>query len=336
MKKGLIIFSLLVSIFSFSSCSSNKTKIYLEQSNKVDSFIKLESQSLVQLINQNKDFVLTIGSYGCESCEVIKPVIINYIQENKTPFYWIENKDYNQAVELLKDDPTYAIRGNIYSASLLLFDNGKDIKYINYDIKMYSSNNAFNNKMKNYLDKSGIYNINDYEQTYYLDNSTIMYEKKGSNQMSSNNLDELIASNEKVTIVYSWEICPDCVLLYNDFLKEYMEINNSKKIYIYDVSAIKESSELDAWTNFVTKYSLPSYKGGKVPSIVTYQNNEVVDSCVFVNDTIEEISDGLYSITSSFWGDRVIGLNHKTYEGCKELSIKKHIELLKEYLITHL
>ena len=233
--KKLIVISLLIAIFQFSSCSNKCEKIYLEQNYQVDSFIYLNSEELISLIQQNKDFALTIGSYGCESCEIIKPIIIQYIKDNKTPFYWIEHQDYSQAIDYLENDSYYSLRPSIYSASLLLFDNGQDKNYLQYNDSTYSSLYNFKNKMRNYLDKSGIVNINDYDLIYYLDNTTIMYKQKEVSTMSNINLDKIISENEKVTVVYSWSICPDCTLLYNQFLKNYMEINNRKKIYIYDI-----------------------------------------------------------------------------------------------------
>ena len=329
MKKGLLIFPLLFSLFTFSSCS-NKSNIHLEQSSKVDSFIYVDSNELLDIISSKKDFALMLGLKGCESCERVKPIVKEYIKENNTPFYWIETSEYKKCITLLQDDTDYSLKAINYSATLILFDEGKDIHHISYSDKLYSSIINFTKELnKCNVGISGYNMINDFEQIKYMNEEDIMYKKKLS---STNDLKELINSNNKVTVLYSWFECPDCVLLFDDYLDSYMS-DNPKNLYVFEVSSIRENEE--EWKSFKQEFEFNSYREGRIPSFVTYQDGKKIDMCVFINDVIEE-QNGKYIITNSFYKEKIEGMSSSSLEELKTKSAKEEFKYIKEYLEKYL
>ena len=331
MKKTILSVLLLTQLISISSCSNNKPTIFLDQIDNVDSFIYIEDQELVELISHKKDFALTIGLKGCESCNIIKPIINNYIKENNTPFYYIDIDEYKEAVSTLKDDEIYSLKGIVFSASLLLFDEGIDIKYIEYQDSLYQSNDSFKKEIKKYITHSGYSLINDYSEFTYQSGEKNMYKK---NTLTHESLQKLINSNQKVSVLFSWLDCPDCTLLIEEFLDEYLEKNNDKKLYFFEVKDIRLNEDSTIWEDFKVKYQFNNYREGRVPSIVTYENGQKDDMAVFVNDLIEEIANG-FKITDSFWKD-IIGLEGKTKEELRLKAAEKEYHYIEEYLNKHL
>ena len=328
MKKGLLVLPLLFSLLTFSSCS-NKSSIHLEQSYKVDSFIYIDSNELLNVISSKKDFALMLGLKGCESCERVKPIIKEYIKDNNTPFYWIETSEYKKCVSLLQDDKDYSLKPANYSATLVLFDEGKDIHHINYNDKLYSTVSNFTKELtKRGVSISGYTMINDFEKIKYMNEEDVMYKK---NLSSANNLKELVNNKSKVTILYSWFECPDCILL-NDYLDPYME-NNKNNLYVFEVSSLREDDQ--EWDNFKKEFEFDSYREGRVPSFVTYENGKKIDMCVFVNDVIEE-QNGKYVITESFYKDKIEGMSSSSLEDLRNKSSKEEFKFIKEYLEKHL
>ena len=332
MKKIILLSSIILSLFSFSSCSNDSDKIYLNQVNNVDSFIYIEKEDLIDLITHKEDFVLTLGLRGCESCSTIKPIINSYIKQNDTPFYWIEMEQYRLAVDALKDDEKYSLKSIVYSASLLLFDEGIDTKLIEYDHKIYKNITSFEKTIKKYVDKTGYCIVNDYEDYEYLPGEAKMYRK---NSLTNEQLNNLINKEEKVSVLFSWSECPDCILLLNNYLDKYMKENNGKKLYIFEVNDIKTNLEnQELWNNFKSQFQFDNYREGRVPSIVTYQNGQKVDMAVFVNDVIEE-ENNFFIIKESFW-DEMIGFKADTKEDCYLKAAEKEAAFITSYLDKNL
>lgn len=143
-QKFFRIFTVLNLLFLF-SCSPEKNEAVLsvDRIDRIDTFVYTDSGDLLDLIGQKKDFVLTIAQVGCETCKRIQAPMKAYIQTTSLPIYWIEIQEYRKTVELLSEDEEYRLRSIVASASLLLFDDGKDIRYIEYDPKIYASEKAF-------------------------------------------------------------------------------------------------------------------------------------------------------------------------------------------------
>lgn len=332
MRKLIVVSSLLLSLFSLSSCSNDKELILLKQINNVDSFVYIQKDELIGLISHKEDFVLTLGLKGCESCSLIKPIINNYISENNTPFYWIEMDQYRLALDELKDDEKYSLKSIVYSASLLLFDDGIDTKLIEYNHSIYNSTSSFKKEIDKYVTKTGFCITNDYEEYEYILGEKKMYKK---NSLTNEQLNNLINTENKVSVLFSWSECPDCVLLLDNYLNKYMKINNDKKLYIFEVNDIKTNTEnQELWSNFKTQFQFDNYRDGRVPSIVTYQNGQKIDMAVFVNDVIEE-ENNEYVIKESFWNE-MIGFKANTKEECYLKAAEEEAKLITSYLNKHL
>ena len=120
--KKLLIFPLLITLFG-SSCS-NKEKIIIEQKENIDSFVYVNDQELSTLITNKQDFVLVVGENGCFTCNLIKPIIVEYIKKYDYIIYWVENHNYKNVVDKFSNTDDQNLKADIMSATILLFDEG--------------------------------------------------------------------------------------------------------------------------------------------------------------------------------------------------------------------
>lgn len=324
----LLAFTLLVSLCG---CKTNsKTNTYrLDTFKNIDSFIYFDSSDLIEKISKKDDFVLVIGQLGCESCETIKPLLKQYIGKYQVPFYWIEANEYKKASDLLDEDSTYSLRKIISSASLMLFNKGIDNDYIEYESKLYNKYQSLENKLNHYISLSGYNIVNDLEEYNYGVETMYRF-----NYLTTDQLDKIIASENEETILFSWDSCPDCISLKERFLDQYL-IENNKTINIFEVDDIRNQEDKSLWEQFKKKYQFDNYRSGRVPSFVTYKSNIKTDMAVFQNDIIEE-KDNSYVVTESFWNDEIKSLKSDSLENIKEQIAKKEIELIREYLNSHI
>ncbi len=331
MKIKIVPFVLLTISFSLYGCGNeNKVKkYYLETMSNIDSFIFFDSNDLIEKINKKDDFCLVIGQMGCESCETIKPLLKQYITNYQTPLYWIETTEYKKVVNQLSQDSKYSLRSIITSASLLLFDDGIDKDYIEYESKIYRNYQTIENKLNRYLGKSGYNIVNDIETYNYGVDKMYKY-----NYLTTNKLDELIASNKEKTVLFSWYSCPDCTSLKDQILDQYL-LDNDKTINIFEVNEIRNNINEETWTNFKKKYQFDNYRNGRVPSFVTYKNSTKIDMAVFQNDLIDE-NDGSFIVSESFWNDEIKSITGLSLEEVKEKVTKKEIKLITKYLNKHI
>lgn len=331
MKKKIILGLSIIIPFSLYSCrKESKTQKYcLDTMNNIDSFIYFDSNNLIDKINMKNDFCLVIGQMGCESCENIKPLLKQYISNYKTPLYWIETTEYKKVVNQLSEDSKYSLRPIITSASLLLFDDGIDKDYIEYDSKIYNNYQSLENKLNRYFQKSGYNIVNDIETYNYGVDKMYRY-----NYLTTDKLDQLIASDKEETILFSWYSCPDCSSLKDQLLDQYL-LDNDKSINIFEVDEIRNHTDEKTWASFKRKYQFDNYRDGRVPSIVTYKNSTKIDMAVFQNDLIEE-KDNSFVVTESFWNDEVKSITGSSTEEVKEKVAKKEIELITQYLDKHI
>lgn len=335
-KKSLLVLISTLLSFNCISCSNKQdplksdNSIKIDQIDSIDSFIKIDENELYSLINKKKDFVLVIGQEGCLSCESIIPVLKSYISNYDFVFYWIDISSYQEAVKILKDDETYSLKPVVMSASLLLFDEGKDVEYIEYDMKLYESKDSVGKKLNKYISRSGYYLINDLVEISYSEGVN-MYQ---NNIESYENLKDLIYDKkEEVTVLFSWYQCPDCQLLKSLVLDDYLK-TTIKPLYFFEVDGIRNSSE-DEWVIFKSYFQFDDYRDGRVPTFVHFKDGKKVDMAVFVNDVIEE-EDNEFVITESFWEDKIVGLKASTKEELYNKSAKEEAKYIKEYLNKYL
>lgn len=331
MKKKIIPFVLLTMSFSLCGCrNENKVqKYHLDTMSNIDSFIFFDSNNLIEKISKKDDFCLVIGQMGCESCETIKPLLKQYITNYQTPLYWIETTEYKKVVNQLSEDSKYSLRSIITSASLLLFDDGIDKDYIEYESKIYNNYQTIESKLNHYFQKSGYNIVNDIESYNYGVDKMYKY-----NYLTTDQLDKLIANSKEETVLFSWYSCPDCTSLKDQFLDQYL-LDSDKAINIFEVNEIRNHTDEETWANFKKKYQFDNYRNGRVPSIVTYKNSAKIDMAVFQNDLIEEKDDS-FIVTESFWNDEIKSITGSSLEEVKEKVAKKEIELITKYLDKHI
>jgi len=327
-QKFFRIFTVLNLLFLF-SCSPEKNEAVLsvDRIDRIDTFVYTDSGDLLDLIGQKKDFVLTIAQVGCETCKRIQAPMKAYIQTTSLPIYWIEIQEYRKTVELLSEDEEYRLRSIVASASLLLFDDGKDIRYIEYDPKIYASEKAFSDQVGKYYTASPYRIGNDLEEyDYYGEETMVRFHSLGYSEIES-----LIQSPSEVSILFSWYDCPDCQEFKSRFLDGYLT-ESGKELTFFEVSAVRNS---EIWTEFKSRFQFDSYREGRVPSIVTYRNGEKVDMAVFVNDVIAE-ENGVYRVIESFWGEEIVGISADTAEECRKKASDKECLLIEAYLDRYL
>ena len=324
--KKLLIFPLILTLFG-TSCS-NKNKIIIEQKENIDSFVYLNNDELTSLIKNKQDFVLVVGENGCLTCETIKPVIIDYIKKYEYVIYWIENNIYQTVVDKFVTSEDQALKANIMSASILLFNDGVTKEVIEYNENLYFSENKFELTLEDKITGSHLYSLNTLD-TFEYSKKTTMYKM---NLESTNDLDNKIASKEDVLVLFSWAPCPDCSRIKQDVLNEYMA-NKDKKLYIFEVAHYRQdlTNNPELYEQFATKYQFDSYRGGKVPTIAKYNESKLVNMHVYFNDEFEKQEDGSYLIKNSF----IPRLVNSSYQnGSKMIEELKQIH--KEETIAYL
>lgn len=324
--KKLLIFPLILTLFG-TSCS-NKNKIIIEQKENIDSFVYLNNDELTSLIKNKQDFVLVVGENGCLTCETIKPVIIDYIKKYEYVIYWIENNIYQTVVDKFVTSEDQALKANIMSASILLFNDGVTKEVIEYNENLYFSENKFELTLEDKITGSNLYSLNTLD-TFEYSKKTTMYKM---NLESTTDLDNKIASKEDVLVLFSWAPCPDCSRIKQDVLNEYMA-NKDKKLYIFEVAHYRQdlTNNPELYEQFATKYQFDSYRGGKVPTIAKYNESKLVNMHVYFNDEFEKQEDGSYLIKNSF----IPRLVNSSYQnGSKMIEELKQIH--KEETIAYL
>ena len=300
MKKFNKLFLVVLSLFSLSSCAKKEAKIYCDQVEGLDSLIKIDDKEFIKLINNKKDFALAIGQRGCLTCLDLISSLKDYVKVTNNIFYYIEISDYLEVVDLLKNDQDYSLNPLVEGSSIMLFDGGKDIKYLPYEEKIFLDSKKLKKKLDTYIDISGYSYINGLDKIMYIDD-IYMYK---FNYLKEESLDKLINQNQESTVLFTLTFCPDCQRLKNLFLDEYL-IKNQKKLYVYETDGLrKENVDPSLYEKFKTKYQFDNYHHGRVPSFVSYKLGKKIDMSVFINDTIEE-KDDKFIITDSFYKESI-------------------------------
>lgn len=322
------LFSISLLTLSLCSCSKNDNRILSRRIKGIDSFIYISDQELLDLLKHKQDFILVVGEDGCSSCEYIKTPFYSYIKKYESIVYWIEYPLYQKAC----DKKEYNLNTNVLSSTVLIFDDGIEKIHIDYDSSIYFSKDKLDYTLSKYISPKGVYDINDYE-SYKYNEEVVMYKQ---DLETRDKLNQLIKQGKKVNILYSWKDCGDCKEFKNLFLNDFMK-NHNIELYEYEVDSIRSkrkedgSYDLDEFTVFATEMEFSSYRGGKVPTIVTYENGKKTDMIVYSNDVIEE-KDNKYVVTTSFHQSLINKESNDKQTLHNEL-IKEEFSLIKDYLL---
>lgn len=289
------------SLISFSSCNSKENhKILSCYHDNIDSFIYVDENELQDLHKTNEDFILFVYSdCGCggHTDDVIK-AFQEYIKNYKQIIYAIGEDDYLKLpISLDKYFPKYPSSIKETSKimpSLYFYNDGELINKVTYSEK-FKKTNEIKKILNKYSTSNGIWYLNDLVEISHKD---VLFYK--FDLQTTILLDNSITNN--ISVLFTWKSCSDC-LSFKTYLNDlYQEFE--KKLYVFEVDYFRNSSNKQAFWDekggFPDKYQFSSYRGGKVPVIVTYSNGEKQSMCVYRNDVIE---DGI--IKESFYEELV-------------------------------
>lgn len=298
--------------FVFSSClillcgcsSKNDSKILRTYHEDLDSFVYVNKDELISLHNYNKDFILFLyNDCGCseDAYNIIKS-FQEYIKETKTLIYIISKSDYIELPTNLSDVfPIYPNDINSSSKSiptLYFYKNGYLKHKVNYT--KFSQKDDIKPLIDKYTYPNGKWCLNDLKTYEHEDNQYYFKIDYTSTKLLDKSL------NKDLCILYTWQECSDCLSL-----KEYERIlyeDFTKKLYYFEVDYFRKSDNKqqlwdDSFNGFPYKYDFANYRGGKVPTIVTYNNSKKVSMIVYHNDVIEN------SVIKESFFEELIGEN---------------------------
>ena len=377
MKKTRNLVFILPLLFSFVSCSKGNEettsfstdKVILRKSEGINSLFYIESKEELFNITRYDDALIFVSLPGCKYCAAEREKLETYIYKNETVIYEVTREIY---LECYDDESnklgTYAymypkLDGYPY---YLYYKNGKlkDTHKGSYS----SDQNTFEKEIEDQIYPVNIFYLNDYKRTYYESHPFYVFLKDEDNLLSLDTtyLDQNIKEKEKFTFIVSWRKCNDCSSLYYDVVYEYITKNTDKKIYVYEVDGYFTKKQLDTssykyWSDYSLKYSLyddsffnltiDGYKGGYVPTLLTYKNNIFESKEIYLNEnTIKRNEDGTFSYQNAFHQECLslssntkveendttsstyIKATNELKEKCKKIDISK----AKEYLNNNL
>ena len=289
------IFSLISVVLFFvliiSGCGCSKGKAALSIGDMSATTYKTITMSELEAkIDDNDSFVLYVYSPTCGACEMFKPILEKAIQSRGLIVYAIQYSQIRDGHELssLK-----------YTPSLVVYNKGEVL----YKTDPNKNEDYFANKdgVLSFLDK-------------YTYMPTMYY-------ISREQLRNKIDNDDSFIIYYSDGMCSDCASMYTSYLKRFLlENNNTKRFYVIETRAegvrlTDGEANQEQWNEFKREYGLSKagndtfgYDVGYVPTLQFYQDGELSDMLVYLNDikeTISENDDGTKTIriVDSYYDD---------------------------------
>lgn len=138
------ILSLIVIPFIFITACQKITPISLETGDYT-TYYELNSDQLVEKLNNQDDFLLYISSVTCTSCAEFKPILEQVIAANKVKIYKIE------ADEFFKPSNHYI--SYQFTPTIVIIENGKELMKVNAvdDAKVFESYDQFMKFYQKYI-----------------------------------------------------------------------------------------------------------------------------------------------------------------------------------------
>lgn len=267
--------------------------------------VELISKLQVEGNESGDDFVLYVYTPGCAGCASFKKNSLKpFIQETSARIYSVSNSLAKKYISLSNKDS---------SPVLVIYKNGLKIAKTGalYDEETFASKEG----LKAYLDQ-------------YIVVSKMQY-------INSNDLDALIASKIEVVVYFSWNACGDCASFKENFLNDYLLNNKSNKVlYMLETDEWRSQKQEhpEIWEEFTKKYELDSYQGGRIPSIVYYNEGRKNDMAVYLNDVMSMENEKI-KITDSYYENApFINKLYDTYKDYKEDVKEFHNQKVKEFL----
>ncbi|HHT67390.1 MAG TPA: hypothetical protein GX010_04155 [Erysipelotrichaceae bacterium] len=150
-------------------------------------------------------------------------------------------------------------------------------------------------------------------------------------------LDKNIKENNEFIVSFFREACGDCSYIMPNVILPYIESRKLRiNFWIFDMQKDYELSknstdeeEKEHYNVLKNHFHLSAssdpnlgYLGGVVPTIQYYKNGQLVDACVYFNDTIDK-RDGVYYISDSFYTEERLPHLHYTDMVLKGLELNE-------------
>ena len=305
MKRGSKLFLLLILLVC--GCSKkNEEKIIIESTYKIKESISINNNELVDMINDELDFILFCYTDTCTSCSSFESNILNkYIKDNQANIYKIDKNEIKGAFKTTKK---YQVNPRI-----IVFNDGDISSQVNIenDEDIFTDLSSFTN---------------------YISENTII-----SNLVNINYSDIKEIKENNGVIYYGWNSCGDCAYLNSHKMKEYIGNPNYGKIYYYETDEVRDGGA--NWQAFLD-YSLINLNNnnGKVPTIIKYNSSGIEDYVIYFNDIIEIDNDGKVKVINTSYNEEgsIIGLEFENYnaylKGVEEYHSNKLEIFMNKYL----
>ena len=144
--------------------------------------------------------------------------------------------------------------------------------------------------------------------------------------------------NENQIVYFLRETCGDCNYCTPNALVPYFNKNvNAKQILCMDINYLR--ADMEAYAAFKTAYKMSEagdatfgYSEGVVPTFQVWKSGQLIDACVYFNDTIAKDENGKWHVTNSYYTqERVKSLKYtNTVLNGMEID-EKEITTIEEY-----
>lgn len=303
---------------SFSSCQANSslrssqtvnTQTLFTTVNKQSSgFTLLDGDGFEDMIGLSRmttasDFALIVFSNSCSACQTLIGYLKTYTEESHVVFYGLTYASYASIYTSL-----HASNPEIYptvsgTPTIISYSSGTAVSVYTGVPASYS---AFKANMDALFPKRNFYSLNALENKTGRFDADDTYPYDLSSPDSTAQLDSYIASNSDSAVLFTWKRCSDCASLFNDRLISYMNQNPGYSFYSFEVDYFRnrdltDEEENQIWSSFASKYGFSDFKGGKVPTLVYFENGVPSSFSVYKNEgEATQNSDGSYSYLSAY------------------------------------
>ena len=363
--KSLLLSLFMLTSFSLPSCSktvSYNERVITKKVQNIDSYVVLRDENELIDISRYDDAVIVVTSEGCSYCQTLYPELKTYIKETENVIYTVDSLIYNTCKKAEYNlSGTYAgLYPTIGGTPTFLFY--KEGKIVNTFVKTTVEEDLAS-VLEPYIYDMNLYQINDFikdDDVYYQDISE-EYDHLG---FGTSTLDSKILSDEKLTVLYTYRRCPDCLSYKDEVLYPYLNENKDKKIYFYECDGyylLKRSENTDdknlglkKWSDFCVKYHLSDYpvtdingnQAGYVPTTVAFDKTTYkID--VFANDGLIARDQDGYLYYSRAFHSKVKELRSttkveegdttsKTYQKAMKELAQKALEVERELSLSFL
>jgi hypothetical protein len=319
--RRLIALFMLGSSFSLPSCSKGVgidigSKILTKKSETVDSYVMIQDLAELNSLARYDDAVILVTLPGCQHCLETIEEMKTYIPKTHNLVYAVNFFLYDEAYSAQDNQTgTYArLYPKIESTPSFLFYRRGTLK----NLWAKKDSETVEAVLPKYLYDYPYYAVNDFTKTeygYYYEDISEDYDTTGFGTAA---LDQLLATETRKTVLYTWRRCGDCRNYHDYVLDPFFVKNPTAKIYFYEVDGyylLKRSAEetaktegLKRWSAFTVKYFLHDYDvsdaegnpTGYVPTAVTYRKTGH-ETDVYAND-LDPLrnSDGTLSYGKAF------------------------------------